>query len=49
MTKFIEHSIMNRFQNVQVLAKDAGLYAMQWFKTKKKLKIEKLDMMIIVC
>ena len=41
MTKFIEHSILNRFQNVQVLAKDAGLYAMQWFKTKKKLKIEK--------
>ena len=41
MTKFIDHSILNRFQNVQVLAKDAGLYAMQWFKTKKKLKIEK--------
>ena len=41
MTKILEHSILNRFQSAQLLARDAGLYAMQWFRTNKKLQTEK--------
>ena len=41
MTKIIEQTILNRFQSAQVLARDAGLYAMQWFRTNKNLQTEK--------
>ena len=41
MTKIIEQSILNRFQSAHLLARDAGLYAMQWFKTNKNLQTEK--------
>ena len=41
MTKIVEQSILNRFQSAHVLARDAGLYAMQWFKTYKNLQTEK--------
>ena len=41
MTKIIEHSILNRFQSAQVLARDAGLYAMKWFRSNKNFQTEK--------
>ena len=41
MTKILEHSILNRFQYAKVLARDAGLLAMQWFKTNNILQTEK--------
>ena len=41
MTKILKHSILNRFLYAQLLARDAGLYAMQWFRTSKNLKTEK--------
>ena len=41
MTKIINQSILNRFQSAQVLARDAGLYAMQWFRTNKNLQTQK--------
>ena len=41
MTKIIEQSILNRFKSAHVLARDAGLYAMQWFRTNKNLQKEK--------
>ena len=41
MTKILEQSILNRFQFAHLLARNAGLYAMQWFKTNKNLQTEK--------
>tara|TARA_B100000579_G_scaffold233992_1_gene191799 strand:+ start:1805 stop:2797 length:993 start_codon:yes stop_codon:yes gene_type:complete len=41
MTKIIKNSNLNRFQSAKVLVRDAGLYAMQWFRTNKNLQIEK--------
>jgi len=36
-----EESIQNRFHAVQVLVRDAGLYALQWFRKLDSLKTEK--------
>ena len=41
MRKIRDQPILNRFQSAQVLARDAGLYAMQWFRTNKNLQTEK--------
>ena len=41
MTIIKEQPILNRFQSAHVLARDAGLYAMQWFRTNKNLETEK--------
>ena len=36
-----EESIQNRFHAVQVLVRDSGLYALQWFRKLDSLKTEK--------
>ena len=36
-----DQSIQYRFQAVQVLVRDAGIYALQWFRNRDTLQIEK--------